>query len=107
MGFQIIWQILSYGVVFTVGSVLLLEVGSLWWSLAILVGVPLWRLYRRFQPGKGYYLIGRTRSVGEPGGKSGLVTRDDDPIRFKLLLLAEIGVLIFWVVGVFVLPGPG
>ena len=31
------------------------------------------------------------------------MTRDDDPVRFKLLLMAEIGVLAFWVVAAFVL----
>ena len=105
MIFQIIWQILSYGVVFAVGGVLLMETGTLW-GLALLIGVPVWRLYRRFQPGKGYYLIGKIRSIGDPGTKSGLVTRDDDPIRFNLLLVAEIAVLVFWVVSVLVMPGP-
>lgn len=104
---QIIWLLFSYGVVFAVGGVLLQELGSLW-GLALLVGFPAWRLYRRLRQGKGYYLVGYQGQVGgDLPTKSGLVTRRDDPVRFQILVLAEIGVLVFLAVSIFVLPGPG
>lgn len=104
---QIIWLLFSYGIVFAVGSALLSEMGSLS-GLALIVGLPALRIYRRFRATGGYDLVGYQ---GEVGGdlptRSGLVTRAGDPIRFRLLLVAEIAVLGFWVVSVFVLPGPG
>lgn len=101
MLFQLIWLCTSYGLIYAVGAALV-EGAGLSWGLLLVVTLPAVRVHRRFQPGKGYYLVGYQGQVGgDRPTKSGLVTRSDDPVRFKLLVTAEVVIVMAWMVDFF------
>ncbi|MEZ4525487.1 MAG: hypothetical protein R2941_06150 [Desulfobacterales bacterium] len=102
MPFQIAWLCFSYGLMFAIGG-LLLENGNIFWSMVFLILFPLVRIARRFQEGKGYYIIGYMGEVGGDMRRSGgLIGRKNRPAEFQFYLFIEILTAVFLLISVIV-----
>ena len=95
MPFQIAWMGSIYAIMFSIGG-LLVENGNILWSMVFFILFPLVRIARRFQEGKGYYVIGYMGQVGgdmrRPGG---LISRKKRPAEFQFYLFIEILIIVF------------
>jgi len=90
----------SYGATFAIAAALF-DAGNVVWGALLFFLFPVMRMSLRFRPGKGYYMIGYIGRVGgEMRTPSGMVTRQRDPIRFKILLFLEIATVAFLMVSV-------
>ncbi len=89
MMFMLVWLCISYGFTFALGMVCV-EANHIALSFLFFLGVPALRIYRRFQAGRGYYLIGYEGEAGNIPNLSGRVTYQERPVRFKICLLLEV-----------------
>jgi hypothetical protein len=89
------WLGASHAIAFSIAG-MLFESGHPWIGASVFVGVPAWRLYRRFREPKGYYLLGY---LGEVGGdrweRGGWISRQRNRSQFALCLASEIFVIAF------------
>jgi hypothetical protein len=90
------WLFLSHGFVFALGG-WALEERIFWLAAVLFIGVPAWRLYRRFREPRGYYLLGYGSAAGGDRHQSGgWISRKRDPNRFQFSFACEIFVILYF-----------
>ena len=91
---QVFWLVFTYALVGTLAGVLF-ETGNAPAAAAVMILVPAVRIWRRFRPGKGYYL---PSFVGEPGAlrdRSIRVTPQVQRSLFLVMVGLELAIVTF------------
>jgi len=91
---QVLWLFISYALIATIAA-LLLEAEMAIAAAGVVILVPALRIWRRFGPGRGYFMLGRTADLGAIRHRSFRATRQDYPQLFWFMLAIEIAILSF------------
>jgi hypothetical protein len=89
---QVLWLAVSYAFIGALAGVLL-DSGWALGAAGVIILFPVLRIWRRFRPGRGYYLLS---FFGEPGALrdwSIRATRQEYPALFKLMVVIEIAIV--------------
>jgi hypothetical protein len=97
---QVMWLFISYALALSASLVLLEMRQVLWFLLAVLL-FPAVRIYRRWDPRRGYYIVGRHWGSQRVVRRSFRVTKQEFPKLFTLMLLAELAIVSFVYVAAF------
>lgn len=89
---QVFWLFVSYGFIGALAGALL-DSGAAIGAAGLIIVLPAVRIWRRFRPGKGYYLPSFFSEPGALRDWSIRATRKEHPSLFKVMVVIEVAIV--------------